>query len=189
MPNHYRGVSKSAVCAVCGENKRAHTPVEDKQAFQIWHIYHPGTGYEQFCHLNGGEGVHSGTGGAERHVLHMVNCLAAGILRSDPPSVSSPSSNLQTQSSPAGPSPGCWVELSGSLWSPPPLRPSPCPLYPDKDVNARPQPRRGCQVRWSTVYAASYTMGLGNPTRPNHSPKKDKYNYSILTCVKLCKML
>lgn len=50
------GVSKSAVCAVCGENKRAHTPVEDKQAFQIWHIYHPGTGYEQFCHLNGGGG-------------------------------------------------------------------------------------------------------------------------------------
>lgn len=64
----------------------------------------------------GGREVHSGTGGAERHVLHMVNCLAAGILRSAPPPphpprtgppVSSPGSNLQTQPSPAGSSPGC----------------------------------------------------------------------------------
>lgn len=33
----------------------------------------------------GRQEVHSGTGSAERHVLHMLNCLAAGILRSSPP--------------------------------------------------------------------------------------------------------
>lgn len=130
MPNHYRGkrVSKSAMCAVSRENKRAHTPVEDKQGFQRYDIsIIPAQDMNCSVILMVKGALHSRTVGAERHVLHMVNCLAAGIPRSaaHPPllnpfqaPVSSPGSNLQTQSSPAGSSLGCWVELDRILFSP-----------------------------------------------------------------------
>lgn len=110
-------MSKSAMCAVCRENKRAHTPVEDKQGFQRYDIsIIPAQDMNCSVILMVKGALHSRTVGAERHVLHMVNCLAAGIPRSatHPPllnpfqaPVSSPGSNLQTQSSPAGSSPGC----------------------------------------------------------------------------------
>lgn len=121
-------VSKSAMCAVCWENKRAHTPVEDKQGFQRYDIsiiLAQDMNSSVILMVKGA--LHSGIVGAERHVLHMVNCLAAGIPRSATPPppltpfqapVSSPGSNLQTQSSPAGSSPGCWVELNRILCSP-----------------------------------------------------------------------
>lgn len=80
-------VSKSAMCAVCWENKRAHTPVEDKQGFQRYDIsiiLAQDTNCSVILMVKGA--LHSGTVGAERHVLHMVNCLAAGIPRSATPS-------------------------------------------------------------------------------------------------------
>lgn len=75
-------VSKSAMCAVCRERKkRVHTPVEDKQAFQRYDIsIIPVQDMNCSVILM----VHRGTLGADRHVLHMVNCLAAGIPRSPP---------------------------------------------------------------------------------------------------------
>lgn len=111
-----------------GRKKRAHTPVEDKQGFQRYDIS-INLAQDMNCSviLMVKGSLHSGTVGAERHVLHTVNCLAAGIPRSAtfPPilkpfqaPVSSPGSNLQTQSSPAGSSPGCWVELNRILCSP-----------------------------------------------------------------------
>lgn len=84
-------VSKSAMCAVCWENKRAHTPVEDKQGFQRYDIsIIPAQDMNCSVILMVKGALHSGTVGAERHVLHMVNCLAAGIPRSaTPPSTPS----------------------------------------------------------------------------------------------------
>lgn len=79
-------VSKSAMCAVCWENKRAHTPVEDKQGFQRYDIsIIPAQDMNCSVILMVKGALHSGTVGAERHVLHMVNCLAAGIPRSATP--------------------------------------------------------------------------------------------------------
>lgn len=101
--------------------------------------------------------LHSGTVGAERHVLHTVNCLAAGIPRSAafPPilkpfqaPVSSPGSNLQTQSSPAGSSPGCWVELNRILCSPSGLLL--VPLHYHCNVNTHQHPS---QVSGEVVYS------------------------------------
>lgn len=75
-------VSKSAMCAVCSERereKKACTPVEDKQGFQRYDIsINPVQDMNCSVILM----VHSGTVGADRHVLHMVNCLAAGVPRS-----------------------------------------------------------------------------------------------------------
>lgn len=84
------------MCAVCLENKRAHTPVEDKQGFQRYDIsiiLAQDMNSSVILMVKGP--LHSGTQGAERHVLHMVNCLAAGIPRSvtTPPS-STPSRPL-----------------------------------------------------------------------------------------------
>lgn len=88
------------MCTVCWENKRAHTPVEDIQDFQRYDIsiiLAQDMNSSVILMLKGA--LHSGTVGAERHVLHMVNCLAAGIPRSPPHNpfqapVSSPGSNL-----------------------------------------------------------------------------------------------
>lgn len=89
-------VWKGAMCAVYWEKKKkAHTPVEDKQGFQS---------YDRTINLVQDmncsvilmvkEALHSGTVGAERHVLHTVNCLAAGIPRSATPSTPEPSQHL-----------------------------------------------------------------------------------------------
>lgn len=88
-------VSKSAMCAVCWENKRAHTPVEDKQGFQRYDIsiiLAQDMNSSVILMVKGA--LHSGIVGAERHVLHMVNCLAAGIPRSATPPPSPPSRPL-----------------------------------------------------------------------------------------------
>lgn len=87
-------VSKSAMCAVCWENKRAHTPVEDKQGFQRYDIsIIPEQDMNCSVILMVKGALHSVTVGAERHVLHMANCLAAGIPRSATP-LSTPSRPL-----------------------------------------------------------------------------------------------
>lgn len=79
-------VWKSGVCAVCWENKRAHTPVEDKQGFQRYDIsIIPAQDMSSSVILIVKGALHSGRVGAERHVLHTVNCLAAGIPRSATP--------------------------------------------------------------------------------------------------------
>lgn len=88
MPNHYRGksVEKCHVRCLPGEKKRAHTPVEDKQGFQRYDISIIAA-QDMNCSviLMVKGALHSGTVGAERHVLHTVNCLAAGIPRSPSP--------------------------------------------------------------------------------------------------------
>lgn len=68
--------------------------------------------------------------------------------------VSSPGSNLQTQSSPAGSSPGCWVELNRILCSPSGLLP--CPLYHHYNVNTHPPP--SSQVSGEIVYRLLLTQ-------------------------------
>lgn len=79
-------VSKSAMCAVCQEKKGAHTPVENKQGFQRHDIsIIPAQDMNCSVILMVKGALHRGTVGAERHVLHMVNCLAAGIPRSATP--------------------------------------------------------------------------------------------------------
>ncbi|MED6252321.1 hypothetical protein ATANTOWER_010138 [Ataeniobius toweri] len=98
-------VSKSAMCAE--EKKRVHTPVEDQQGFQRYDISII-TVQDMNCSVI--LMVHSGTLGADRHVLHMVNCLAAGIPRS--------ATSTSTALSPPRPPvsfPGC--NFPGSLLS------------------------------------------------------------------------
>lgn len=103
-----------------GGNKGACPPVEDKQCFQRYDIYQPGAGYELFCHLNGAYG----TVGADRHVLHRVNCLAAGVPRSavlpppHPRALYSLQSHLLAVICKQRLSAGRWVELSRTLCSP-----------------------------------------------------------------------
>lgn len=65
------------------KKKRAHTPVEDKQGFQRYDIS-INLAQDMNCSVSlmVKGSLHRGTVGAERHVLHMVNCLAAGIPRS-----------------------------------------------------------------------------------------------------------
>lgn len=73
-------------CALSAERKkRAHTPVEDKQSSQRYDISIIAA-QDMNCSviLMVKGALHSGTVGAERHVLHIVNCLAAGIPRSAP---------------------------------------------------------------------------------------------------------
>lgn len=162
MPNHYRGkrVSKSAMCAVSRENKRAHTPVEDKQGFQRYDIsIIPAQDMNCSVILMVKGALHSRTVGAERHVLHMVNCLAAGIPRSaaHPPPFSTPSRPLShllaliCRHSPLLQAHHWAAEWSWTGSSSPLRASSSSPFYHYYNVNTHPPPHHKCQVRLSTV--------------------------------------
>lgn len=141
-------VSKSAMCTVCWENKRAHTPVEDTQGFQRYDIsiiLAQDMNSSVILMLKGA--LHSGTVCAERHVLHMVNCLAAGIPRSanphpSPTTPSRPLSHLLALI--CRHSPLLQAHHRAAEWSwtgssaPPHLRPPPHPIYPCCNVNTHP---------------------------------------------------
>lgn len=176
-------VSKSAMCAVCWERKkRAHTPVEDKQGFQRYDIsFIPAQDMKCSVISMVKGALHSGTVGAERHVLHTVNCLAPGIPRSalHPPvpsplnpsqaPVSSPGSNLQTQCSPAGSSPGCWVELNTIRCSPPGLLPVPFTTTTTSTPILQPT----TSVKWGCLPSpANTTENLRNLIGFNELPQK-----------------
>lgn len=86
MPNHYRGAERRKA-------PRALSAGGIKELVHLWktnRLFRYDISIILAQDMNSSVilmagGAHSGTGGAERHVLHMVNCLAAGIPRSEPP--------------------------------------------------------------------------------------------------------
>lgn len=127
MPNHYLPPSVEkchvhclSVCTVAGEKEEGSSYTWERQtgfSTEIWHIYHPSPGYEQFCQLNskGGFGWWNsrcwemcGARGVMR--VGGIGCLAAGIPQAlaphgpiRPPCVSvlsSPGPNLRIDTAP-----------------------------------------------------------------------------------------
>lgn len=151
MPNHYRG-------AECRKLPCALSAGRIKELIHLWktnRLFRYDLSIILAQDMNSSVILITSEGGGERRciveqeVLKDMCCTwwtGSWHFQACPPSpgphVSSPGSNLQTQTSAAGSSPGCWVDLSGTLWSS--LRPPPSPLYPD--VNTHRQPSAG--VKW-----------------------------------------
>lgn len=146
-------------CALsAGRKKRAHTPVEDKQGFQRYDIS-INLAQDMNCSviLMVKGSLHSGTVGAERHVLHTVNCLAAGIPRSAtfPPS-SNPSRPLSRllalicRHSPLLQAHHQAAEWSWTGSSAPPQASSSSP-FTTTAMSTPTNTHRKCQVRLSTL--------------------------------------
>lgn len=106
------------------EKKGSYTCGRQTGFSEIWHIYHPSAGYELFCHLNGAQWnfrcwktcvAHSELSGS----WHSKVCNP--YLYSFKPSkapLSPPLAIIYRQSSSAGPSLSCWVQLNGMICSP-----------------------------------------------------------------------